>query len=359
MSSNYVLYRMPHAGSFIRMQQTSSEPERLSSYSEIGSKDGFVFAPFSLSSGSPILLLRPDVVEQIPITPKMSMDEIPDISIPLISTERSAYHESFNKFHEHLNFGDFKKIVLSRSTVLHIARTLNSEELFFNACKLYPRMFIALVSMTETGTWLMATPEILLDGCDTQWHTMALAGTMRLTDDQLSFDTPSSTVPRDSIYWNNKNICEQRYVASYIRNRLKLFSNKIVETEPFTVRAGRLVHLRSDFNFKLQSSNVIGDVIKELHPTPAVCGIPRQETYDFILQNEGYDRKYYSGFSGIISKDNGTSLFVTLRCMEFLEDGYRLYAGGGLLKDSKEDSEWNETEAKMETMKKCIAIRKI
>ena len=118
-------------------------------------------------------------------------------------------------------------------------------------------------------------------------------------------------------------------------------------------------HLASDFFFSLKPGCNIGDVISTLHPTPAICGMPKAETYDFILANESSKRAYYSGFAGPLNCDEGTHLYVTLRCME-IGDGYcRLYAGGGLLSDSVEENEWLETEAKMETMRRCLAIKRI
>ena len=99
-----------------------------------------------------------------------------------------------------------------------------------------------------------------------------------------------------------------------------------------------------------------------LNVMPAVCGIPKEESRDFILRNESLPRLYYSGFSGILNPDGETSLFVTLRCMR-MEDvsdenaaprRFTLYAGGGLLKESSCQTEWDETEAKMNTMRQTF-----
>lgn len=359
VKGNFVLYRLPHADHYFSLQQTVGEPAELCSYADIGGEDGFVFAPFAVEDDAPILLLKPDVVERKPIVSDDRNVGLHSVNLQFSNCERHVYHDVFNKFHSHLVNGDFEKIVLSRCSKLHVGGTESPGQLFKRACQLYPRMFIALVSMQKAGVWLMSTPEILLEGRGENWRTIALAGTMRLTDEQLSFDTPDCSVPQNSICWSDKNIREQRYVASFIRQRLGLFTSEIEETDPYTVRAGRLVHLRSDFSFSLPSCDLIGKLIQELHPTPAVCGIPRLDTYNFIRHNEGFDRKYYSGFSGIISRNEGTNLFVTLRCMQISGSDYSLYAGGGLLRDSIEEAEWAETEAKMDTMRKCFAIKKI
>ena len=94
----------------------------------------------------------------------------------------------------------------------------------------------------------------------------------------------------------------------------------------------------------------MGDLLKLLHPTPAVCGLPKEEAYRFILDNEGYDRSYYSGFIGWLRPEGRTDLYVNLRCMNVKEDSLTLYAGGGLLASSELDDEFQETEKKMQTM---------
>ena len=183
---------------------------------------------------------------------------------------------------------------------------------------------------------------------------MALAGTMKLCGDMLDFDTPGAHTSADDIVWSEKNRFEQRYVADYIAESVGRLSADVASSAPYTARAGDLVHLRTDFRFTLADGRVIGRVIDALHPTPAVCGMPKQQTFDFIMDNEQMPRDYYSGFAGPMGIDGQTSLFVALRCMRIAGRSLSLYAGGGLLADSREEDEWNETEAKMETMKKLF-----
>jgi isochorismate synthase len=60
---------------------------------------------------------------------------------------------------------------------------------------------------------------------------------------------------------------------------------------------------------------------------------------------------------GMLDPQAQTFLYVSLRCMNIEQDRCHLYAGGGLLKDSVEEQEWQETEAKLDTMRRCIAIK--
>jgi isochorismate synthase len=128
----------------------------------------------------------------------------------------------------------------------------------------------------------------------------------------------------------------------------------VEETGPFTKRAADLVHLCSDFHAVTNGTKAVGEIVASLHPTPAVCGLPKWEARELLLRSEPASRHFYSGFCGPLNIDSQTKLFVSLRCMEIGSDGYRLYAGGGLLKDSVEEQEWQETEAKMQTMRRLL-----
>lgn len=334
--TSFALFRLPYEQQNTLIAQISGEPLEVSSFAELSGKKGFVVAPFAQSDEFPILLIRPDIVShEIP-------SGIPDAGRYFASSKmadvRVDYQIDFANFHAHLTNGDFSKLVLSRSLFVSSDSREAPLDLFMKACERYPRMMIALVSTPKSGMWLVSTPEMLLSGSGEEWQTVALAGTMPYEQD---------------VRWSDKNIQEQRYVATYITEQLERFTSDFKETGPRTVRAGHLAHLRSDFRFKM-SSDRVGELIQALHPTPAVCGLPKHDAFLFILQNEHSPRRYYSGFLGALSVEDKTNLFVTLRCMELFSNGYCLYAGGGILNDSTEEQEWQETEIKLDTMRNII-----
>jgi isochorismate synthase len=100
------------------------------------------------------------------------------------------------------------------------------------------------------------------------------------------------------------------------------------------------------------------DMLALLHPTSAVCGLPKEPATVFIRQQEGYDRSYYSGFLGPVQVDGESHIFVNLRCMQLFEDTALLYAGAGITADSEPDKEWQETKLKMDTMREIIVKNK-
>ncbi|MBQ2949813.1 MAG: isochorismate synthase [Prevotella sp.] len=355
----FAMYRLPYAETYTKITQTDGEPMEIFSYSRLACQVGFCIAPFSISDDCPILVIRPDLIEEKRVPSSPSDVSVKESVGSLGSKVGSLYSETFARFHEVLKQGDFRKLVLARCAEEEIAAGTSLEDLFFSTCQLYPRTFVALVSAPKSGIWLAATPEILLKGSGCEWQTMALAGTMRLEGAQLDFDTPKDCGIKAEITWSTKNIQEQHYVATYIKDCLLQFADDICEEGPTTVRAGNLVHLRSDFRFRLAPDANIGNLIEALHPTPAVCGLPKHEACKFIIDNENMQRRYYSGFMGPLNVADSTHLYVSLRCMQITGSRCRLYAGGGLLKDSIEEQEWNETEAKLETMRRCIAIKKM
>ena len=347
MNSCFALYRLPFAQTYTEIVQTEGNIEQLDSCTALNGRSGFVVAPFQVSPNCPIMLIRPDHITEHPIEEVASVEG----AVSSFQLHRDHYAADFAVFHAQLKTGTFRKIVLARNATLCPNRPLDPKQLFMLACRRYPRLFIALVALPNGHYWLTATPEILLEGIDTDWRTIALAGTMQLQDDELQGEG-------ETMRWSTKNIQEQHYVATYIADTLSRMHLSYHEEGPRTVRAANLVHLRSDFTFTLPDASRIGNLLQALHPTPAVCGLPREATFRFITTHEHTDRQYYSGFMGPMNLHSplSTHLYVSLRCMQICPDAYHLYAGGGLLKDSVEESEWQETEAKMQTMKSLLGI---
>ena len=347
--SGFALFRLPYSKECTLIE---GHVQEFASCAALSGQQGFVMAPFAPSEERPILVIRPErVVTSLSslssLTSPSSLSSLSSLT-SLKGSAAADYHIDFLNFHAHLLNDDFQKLVLSRS--IDIVRDAKETPLmlFQRACDNYPRMFISLVYTPQSGLWLAATPEILLAGKGQEWETIALAGTMPY---------------EEQLCWSDKNIQEQRYVATYITHQLEQFTSHFSETGPYTARAGHLAHLRSDFRFSLPVQAPIGELLQALHPTPAVCGLPKEEAFRFIQQYEHHDRSYYSGFMGPLQLslssekaggESATHLFVTLRCMQVFSNGYRLYAGGGLLKGSVEEQEWQETEAKLDTMRNII-----
>ncbi len=353
---SFALYRLPWTDECYFVFQSSEEVEKLNDISELNGKKGFVISPFQQTDEHPIVLIRPDITaydwEEIiqALSSWEHTDEAinsqPSVGKPiqtLNETERyDRYYAAFRRFMEPLKEKKFQKLVLSRPAFCPINSEFSPLDTFVKACNDYPRMMIYLCHTPVTGTWLGSTPEVLLSGHAHNWKTVALAGTLPIID---------GIEPTE---WNTKNKEEQAIVAEYIRIIIKKHGRKMTEKGPYTARAGQLVHLKTDFLFQLKETGFLGELLKELHPTPAICGLPKTEAYQFIIENEGYDRRYYTGFVGWMDPEGQTDLYVNLRCMEIRSSEVKLYAGGGILPSSEVRAEWEETSQKMKTMKNLL-----
>lgn len=349
----FALYRLPWTDEPILILQNGGKPETTETLSSLNGKKGFIMAPFQPSDKHPIVIIRPDKIacgwdeivmalSDVCVEGSETGGSFPPFKKQSEKTERKKYAETFRLFIEPLQGQRFRKLVLSRQSHRLLAEDFSPLSAFIKACNSYPRMMISLCHTLVSGTWIGSTPEIILSGNGTGWHTVALAGTMPMEGE---------TMPTK---WDKKNREEQECVSEYIRKAVKKFGSKVSEKGPYTARAGRLVHLKTDFHFKLKDTLHLGDILQELHPTPAVCGLPKEEAYRFILDTEGYDRSYYSGIIGWLSPEEETMLYVNLRCMQVRKHEAILYAGGGILPTSDADSEWEETQQKMDTMRSIL-----
>ncbi|KAA9327281.1 isochorismate synthase [Hymenobacter busanensis] len=328
---------------------------------------GFAFYPFQDGDTAEAMLLPADVVfdgQQLTLSPTLSPEAVaaahrvlaePDAPTDLawhvspqpvpITADRAAYEALVATGVAAIQAGQVQKVVSSRAARRPLPAGFDTLQAFEELCRQHPRAFVSLVSAPLAGTWLGATPEVLVEVDGAEFRTMALAGTQPLTAD----------VTAHTAIWRQKDIEEQALVSRYIVNCFKHFRLRDYdETGPRTVAAGNLLHLRTDFRIDLRrvASPTFGtDMLRLLHPTSAVGGMPRQAALDFLQRHEGYDRTYYSGFLGPINLPAGASrLFVNLRCMQLRPTEAVLYAGTGLTAESDPAREWEETELKLRTV---------
>lgn len=315
---------------------------------------GFVLAPFAETQGHPVVFIKAELVyrgwqkvahglhtiaasvrQRYVCGQPFAVPTFDELRSRLYACEPdSGYAGSLAAFLEELRAKRFQKLVLSRSQ--DIPGVFSAGHIFLKACDLYPNALVSVVHSLTCGTWIGATPEILVKGSHMRgWDTMALAGTHEIGSDEP---------------WDEKNRHEQAFVVDYIRKSLIPFADNLQESGPTSSPAGSVEHLRTDFHFDLKHGTSIRDVVLALHPTPAVCGLPKDEARIRILTTESLDRRYYAGFLGWWDNNRAAKLFVNLRCLKLSRSGARLYAGGGILPESNLVTEWRETCGKMCTM---------
>lgn len=398
----FALYRMPNQDHMNLIVQNDFKVENVTSFKDLQQQSGFLLAPFALNADHPMAVIRPDItfsdnqaIEEFLSSGAPSLKHMDaNLELPPLGSKESLcfrkplqeedacferYQGIFDTFITALKERRFDKLVLSRPEQYGFA-PFDLYGSFVKACELYPNMMISLVNTEGTGTWFGTTPEILIQGEGDQFTTMSLAGTMKLASYRSalkekaaanrgsncscgSSDDFDKAIPTLDD-WSSKDIEEQGYVTSYIEQVLSKYSSKIVKNGPMTAPAGPVCHLKTDFNFTLDNTDNLGELIGALHPTPAVCGLPKLEAYDFIINNEGYDRAYYAGVIGPINYQGQTKLYVNLRCMRLERDANEskitkatCFIGGGILRQSDVKAEFDEGSNKVETILAAVSDR--
>ena len=329
---SFVLYRLPGEKDYHLVLQ---HPGAESDPTDWIRKKGFVFHPFLVDRNHPVLFIRAD---QFIVNPKICFS--PRSEPVETGTTLPEYHDMASSFLKALNGQQYRKLVLSRRKV--IPRKDHDLPLLFNTLHIaYPDAFVYLLNHPVCGTWAGASPEVFLQEKDGLMESYSLAGT-RLVD--------SGNPGRP---WPDKDIKEQQVVTDYVQGILDRQAIRYQKEGPDAFPAGAIEHLRTLFRFSCPDRQ-IARLIDEMHPTPAVCGWPKEEARDFILQTEYHNRAYYTGFAGPVGLGSRLALFVNLRCMKITAEQFILYLGGGILRESIPENEWQETEAKAGTMEKVL-----
>lgn len=303
---------------------------------EFNNQSGFVFIPFHL--GKKVVI--PFEGNEFLQGNLQNMEKKPNGNFTPENNQKEVFENLVSKGVSVIKNGELKKVVLSRKIILK--QQISIVETFQNLILTYPTAFRYMFFHPKIGLWMGATPEQLVKINQNKFETVALAGTQLYSK---------------NIIWANKEIEEQQFVTDFIVTKVKNKVNQFMITDAKTVKAGNLVHLKSFISGELTSAFQASDLIKALHPTPAVCGLPKENAIDFILKNEDYNRKYYTGFLGEYNKNKQTDLFVNLRCLEVENDVVYIYIGCGITKDSNPENEFVETENKSMTMRNVLVFK--
>jgi len=333
----FVLYKKPNSNQLTGLFQKSDMLFSVTDFTE----KGFVFASFDGSKTFLIPKNESEIINTVFLKKDFVIQE-KEHNLPNKFT-KNQYENLVSKGIQAIKNEEFKKVVLSRKETLNLVN-FDLITAFENLVQLYPTTFVYCFYHPKVGTWLGATPEQLLKANDAEFKTIALAGTQK--------DSGSNEV-----VWPKKEQEEQQFVTDYIVEKLKNVASELVVSRPYSIKAGSIWHIKTDISGTLNSGSSLQQVIQLLHPTPAVCGFPKDRSKEFILQNEIYDRAFYTGFLGELNMGDKTDLFVNLRCMEIDNVQAHLFMGCGITKDSIPEKEWEESINKSATMKRILAYR--
>jgi isochorismate synthase len=290
----------------------------------------FHFGPFAAVDGAPLCAWR-GVVEEAEWPEPGTLGVAGAGGMDRVDRTRRGEHEAaIAEGLKRIASGELDKVVLARVEFVPASEALPPEEVFRAKCADHPDAFVYLVAHPVCGVWLGATPELLLKSDGATCETVSLAATRRAAD-------------RD--HWTDKERAEQAVVTRYIADVLREAGAESVHvTEAIDRIYGPLAHLESRIRFAF--AGALPDLVRRLHPTPAVGGSPLAAALSLIARLERLPRRYYAGFLGV-TLPTSSRFYVNLRCMEWVAGGVLLHAGGGIVAGSDPASEWEETEAKL------------
>jgi isochorismate synthase EntC len=300
----YVREALARGTDFVLISEPGSDDARL-----LTDVDGFFAAPWLQTASDQASVQAPELWRR--------------------STPRQEYIASVGQLIEQLQETGGKTVISRVICGGERVDTLGVTEQYFAMNR---SAFCCLMSLRGVGTWLMATPELLLQADGTHFATMALAGTR----------PAGSSGP-----WSEKNVEEQRMVTDFIVATLRALDLQPTATGPSTRCANRVEHLCTMIDCPAAADVTFADVANALSPTPALCGLPRELSAARIAAIERHPRQLYGGYVGWTDKATGvTRAWVVLRCARIEADGWCVYAGGGITAQSDAADEWRETTLK-------------
>lgn len=340
MKLPFVIFKKPHKLKLTGFFQKNDHLYFADRFDE----KGFIFAPFD---GSQMILFPKE--ESLKWETRISIPPSPlTVKTSFVENVKGKleFESLVQKGIDTILKGDLNKVVLSRKEIVDL-QEFDIITVFNKLIENYPAAFCYCWFHPKIGLWFGATPERLLKANRKKIYTMALAGT-------------KAGIDNSEVIWENKEMIEQQIVTDFILDNLKDITTEVSISSPYTLQAGNLLHIITDIEGVIDESSNLSQVVKVLHPTPAVCGLPKQLAKKFILENEGYFRGYYSGFLGELNckesekHQTKSDLFVNLRCMQIVDKQAHLYIGCGITKDSIPEKEWLESVNKSYTMKRVL-----
>ena len=247
-----------------------------------------------------------------------------------------------------VNANGVDKVVLARDIVANSDSEIDARPILKKLSSEYPSTWVFSVDGL-----VGATPELLLRLSRGMVTSRVLAGTIPKTGDDEKDLALAASLARSS-----KDLEEHEYAVRSVADALDPFcSSTNVPESPFVLHLANVMHLATDVTGALIESKQHVDafsLLKNLHPSAAVCGTPRNLAFDVIDEIEGMDRGRYAGPVGWIDASGDGELGIALRCGQITDRKIRIFAGCGIVAASNPEKEVEESNAKMIPMRSAL-----
>jgi menaquinone-specific isochorismate synthase len=254
-------------------------------------------------------------------------------------TTRDAWHDAVQRVLARIAAGDLEKVVLARAVDVEADQPFSVPVVVSELRRTQPGCVVY-----ADGGFVGASPELLVRKESSAVLARPLAGTAAGTP------TGATALTRSA-----KDAREHRYVVDGVIDALTSHCDDVHADGPKPRRFGEVVHLATTVTARCaQTHTTVVDLMRALHPTPAVAGSPRDRACALIRELEPVGRGRYAGPCGWVGASGDGEFVVALRGAQIDGACARLHAGAGIVAGSDPESEWRETQLKLEPMLRVL-----
>jgi len=256
--------------------------------------------------------------------------------------EKSNWDKLINKAKDILKNNQSEKLVLSRQKIFSLSNQPDWNFIFEKLERKFPECYLFL-SKSKDSYFFGVSPEKFISVNNGKIEVEAVAGSA-----PRSKQKPEDMSYENGLLVSTKNLKEHKYVSEFIINVLKEYSTNISSSDKQEIKKlDNIQHLITKVSAELKVKDKLFELIEALYPTPAVCGVPKNDAIEYIRQIENYDRGLYSGLIGWLDFEGNCDFSVTIRSALAKGKEITAYAGAGIVEDSNPDEEFIETQLKL------------
>ena len=241
--------------------------------------------------------------------------------------------------------GRLDKVVLARDLIVWAKEELDNRMLAARLAHRFPECF-TFIHETLVG----ATPELLIRRIGASVESLVLAGTARRDAREVDDAAVGAALMSSA-----KDKREHEFAVDSVGRVLTSVCDQLtVDEAPFLLKLANVQHLATRVRGRLAEPLSALQLAGLLHPTAAVCGTPRGEAERLIRRLEGMDRGRYAGPVGWVDASGDGEFGIALRCADVNGARARLFAGNGIVADSRPEAELEETRLKLRAMQSAL-----
>lgn len=293
----------------------------------------------TVNSTSPLTDLTPKIPQREPYSPVLE---------GLLEDASSAgWGDDVLKARDLIRSGHMEKVVLARSVEVTTSNLIDPRSVAHHLEARFPGCF-TFVFAGLVG----ASPELLLRKLGLWVDSIPLAGSAPRDLDPLRDERLGA-----QLLTSRKDRWEHELAVRTVVDVLRPMCDRLdVEDQPFLYLLPNLQHLGTKIQGCLSADIDPLQLLGQLHPTAAVCGLPRDRAMDVIRSLERFDRGRYSGPVGWADARGDGEWAIALRCAQIDGKCATVYGGAGIVADSDPDSELEETQMKLRAMLSAFGL---